>query len=120
MKFLWTTLQVKDIQKSLDFYQGVIGLKLKQRHSAGAEVEMAFLGEGETQVELICNKSALQETSGNGVSVGFQVDSLDETMMTVKLKGISISREIHQPNPHVKFFFVEDPDGYQIQFVELM
>ncbi|HBE76529.1 MAG TPA: glyoxalase, partial [Firmicutes bacterium] len=25
-----------------------------------------------------------------------------------------------QPNPHIKFFFVKDPDGFSVQFVENM
>jgi len=119
MKFLWTTLQVKDMAASLDFYQGFVGLKLNQRHLAGPEVEMAFLGEGDTQVELICSKSISHETGGKGISIGFRVDSLEEILKNVSQKGILITREIYQPNPHVRFFFVEDPDGYQVQFVEL-
>ena len=36
------------------------------------------------------------------------------------LNGITVTKEIFIPNPHVKFFFVNDPNGFQVQFVEQM
>jgi len=39
-------------------------------------------------------------------------------MEIVKEKGIDIESGPIQPNPQTKFFFVLDPNGYRIQFVE--
>jgi len=55
MKFCWTTIHVKDMDKSLAFYQEIVGLPLVRRAQASPEMELAFLGSGETQVELICD-----------------------------------------------------------------
>lgn len=120
MKFLWTTLQVRDLEESLAFYQDLIGLGLNQRHMAGPGIEMAFLGQGDTQIELICNKNNKAYNGGEGISIGFKVESLDETMKIVNEKGIAVTKGVYQPNPHVKFFFVNDPNGFEIQFVEQM
>lgn len=118
MKFLWTTLQAKDLNESVAFYQDLIGLKLNQRHVAGPGIEMAFLGEGDTQIELICNKNNKEEVLGKGITMGFKVVSLEDTMKIVKEQGILVTKEIIKPTPYVKFFFVKDPNGFDIQFVE--
>ncbi|MBK5246477.1 MAG: VOC family protein [Peptostreptococcaceae bacterium] len=120
MKFLWTTLQVRDMDKSLSFYQEIVGLKLNHRQLAGPGIEMAFLGEGDTQIELICNKNNSKAFNGEGITIGFKVDSLEETMKIIREKGIIVTKEIFIPNPHVKFFFVNDPNSFQVQFVEQM
>lgn len=120
MKFLWTTLQVRDLDESISFYQDIIGLKLNQRHIAGLGLEMAFLGEGDTQIELICNKNNYAASDGKGVTIGFKVESVEETLKTVMEKGIHVTKGIMKPNPYVKFFHVKDPNGYEVQFVEQM
>lgn len=55
---------------------------------------------------------------GESISMGFQVDSVDEMMDFVKKRGIEIHSGPFQPNPHTRFFFVLDPDGLKVQFVE--
>jgi lactoylglutathione lyase len=83
-------------------------------------VEICFLGEGETKVELIYNPN--QKASGHveGISLGFEVESVDEKIKFIKGKGMEIAGGPVQPNPHIKFFFVKDPNGVNIQFVENM
>ncbi len=55
---------------------------------------------------------------GKDISLGFAVDSVDEMMAFVKEKGIAIHSCPFEPSPHVKFFYVLDPNGLKIQFLE--
>ena len=57
MKFCWTTINVTSMEESLAFYQEIVGLPLMRRFPAGPGMEIAFLGDGETQVELIASAS---------------------------------------------------------------
>ncbi|MGI6175526.1 MAG: VOC family protein [Christensenellales bacterium] len=118
MKFCWSTLMVRDLDESLKFYQEIVGLRLVNRFAAGSGVEIAFLGEGETKIELLCNDAHTDIQIGEDISWGFEVDSLDECMAFVKEKGIHIQSGPFQPNPHTRFFYVKDPNGLKIQFVE--
>jgi lactoylglutathione lyase len=120
MKFCWSTLAVKNMEESLKFYQEIVGLTVDKRFNAGPGMEIAFLGDGETKVELICNENVKEVNVGQDISWGFEVKSLDEMMTLAKEKGINILTGPIQPNPHVKFFFVTDPNGFKIQFVENM
>jgi lactoylglutathione lyase len=120
MKFCWSTLRVKNMEESLEFYQGIVGLSVDRRFKAGPATEIVFLGDGETKVELICDENNKDVNVGQDISWGFEVKSVDEMLSLVKEKGITVLSEPVQPNPHVKFFFVSDPNGFKIQFVENM
>lgn len=117
MKFCWCTISVKDLDVSVRFYQEIIGLKLSNRFKADQDIEIAFLGEGETQVELISDSKDKTQI-GSGISLGFEVESVDEMMNFVKEKGIEIYSGPFKPNPHITYFFVKDPNGLKVQFVE--
>lgn len=118
MKNLWTTITVKNMDDSIKFYNDVLGLELNKRYSPMEGMEIAFLGSGETKFELIFNEAIKEIIYKGMVSTGFQVDSVAETSKRLKEMNYKISDIIH-PVPHIKFFFVEDPNGYKIQLVEL-
>jgi len=120
MKFCWSTLRVKNLEESLRFYTEIIGLKTEKRFAAGPDTEIAFLGNGETKVELIHHKNGEAIDVGSDISWGFEVKSLDNMIQLVKDKGINIISGPVQPNPHIRFFFISDPNGMKIQLVENM
>lgn len=118
MSFCHVTLTVKDLDASIRFYTEVAGLPVDKRYQAGPDTEIAFLGAGDTKVELICSKNQPDAIIGNGVSIGFKVDSVPQKLESLKGSGITVLSDIIQPNPHVRFFFVADPGGYRVQFIE--
>jgi lactoylglutathione lyase len=119
MRYSWTTIMVKDLEKSIAFYRDIVGLPVNRRFQAGPSGEIAFLGEGETQVELIARPGDTS-VAGNAISLGFAVDSLDEAMRFLAEHGIGLESGPIQPNDHIKFIYVLDPDGVRIQFSQSM
>jgi len=119
MKFCFSTLTVKNMEESLKFYQEIVGLNITRRFKSGPGVEIAFLGEGETKIELICNSAKQEINAGKDISWGFEADSLEKTMDFLKEKGYEFSGPF-QPNPNIKFIYTLDPNGMKIQFVENM
>lgn len=118
MKFCWTTLYVKSMEESLKFYEEIVGLKVVQRFNAGPDMEIVFLGEGETQFELIYDRSKEDISVGLDISVGFEINSIEEMISLLEEKNIPIYSEVVQPNPNTRFFHVLDPNGLKVQFVE--
>jgi lactoylglutathione lyase len=117
MKFCWSTLLVKNMEESLAFYTEIIGLEISTRFNAMPGLEIAFLGSGDTLIELVCNAEARNAVVGDAVSWGFDVDSLDDALKMVREKGIPIhSGPVVHPN--VKYFFILDPNGMKIQLKE--
>lgn len=120
MKFLWTTLHVKDMEDSLKFYRDIVGLPVIRSMKPNPEMEIVFLGKGETQVELISdNINGNQGTVGN-ISLGFDCCSLDEISKVLAENGINIHKGPYKPNPNIQFLYVLDPDGFKVQFVEII
>jgi lactoylglutathione lyase len=117
MNFCWSTLRVKNLDESIKFYTEVIELEVVNSFKTGT-VEIAFLGKGETKIELICIDESDDINIGNDISWGFEVKSLDNALAVMKEKGIEIDSEPIQPNPYVRYFFVKDPNGMSIQLVE--
>jgi lactoylglutathione lyase len=118
MKFCWSTLMVNNLEESLKFYQDIVGLSLDRRFKAGPEVEIAFLGDGETKLELICNEKSKGVNIGQDISLGFEIESVNGMMEYLKGKGVDILSGPFQPNPHIKFFYLLDPNGLKVQLVE--
>lgn len=66
------------MEESLKFYEEVVGLKLDRRFKAGPTMDIAFLGDGETKLELICDENKTEINVGKDISWGFEVKSVDE------------------------------------------
>lgn len=118
MKFAHVTIMVKDLEESLMFYQEIVNLPLVNRFPAGPGVEIVFLGEGETLVELIYNENNKDVSFTQDISLGFSVESIEDMMSYVQEKGLTIHSGPFQPNPNTKFFYVLDPNGVKIQFIQ--
>lgn len=119
MQFCWVTLKVSNLEKSLEFYHGLLGLPIAERFSGGGGAKIVMLGdEDQPKVELIQTGEGEQERPGAGVSVGFQTQSLSQSMKELAEAGVSVKRGPISPGPDIRFFFVDDPDGYEVQLVE--
>jgi len=118
MNFCWSTLRVRDLDESLKFYTDIVGLEVVNRFKGGPGIEIAFLGSRETKIELLCDGENRDSDVGRDISWGFEVESLDQALALVKEKGIKVDSGPIQPNPHVRFFFLKDPNGMRIQIVE--
>ena len=118
MNYCWTTFYVKDLQRSVSFYQEVLGLEIRSKFHTGDATEIVMLGkENATLVELVCNQKLVVSTSC--LSMGFEVEgTLEETMEQLKQKGIPVIRGPISPVPSMNFLFIKDPDGVEIQLVQ--
>jgi lactoylglutathione lyase len=125
-RMLHTMLRVFDLDKSLDFYSRLMGMKvLRKREVPDGKYTLAFVGYGEesdsTVIELTYNwgqEKPYEIGSGFGhLAIG--VPDVYGTCEKLGKEGVKITRA---PGP-VKFgttviAFVEDPDGYKIELIE--
>lgn len=119
MNFCWVTLLVKNFEDSLSFYHGTLGLPVSSKHS-GNGVEMAMLGEeSQPKIELLQSANGRDEAFHSDISVGIAVESLESTMEYLESKQIPVIRGPISPNPNTRFIFIKDPDGYEVQLVEM-
>lgn len=119
MKYLWTTINVKNLDESIAFYSDLLDLKVMQRFPAG-QGEIAFMGNGidnETLVELFADTNKNHVNFCEYISIGFAVDSIEIMLDTVNTKNIPIHNEPFE-TPAFKFFTIKDPNGLNVQFFQ--
>ena len=119
MYLCWVSLHVKDMEESLAFYHDTLGLPIAKRFEVGHGIQIAMLGESKkTMIELIADGMIQQTEQQMGISIGFQVVSLDDSINNVERHGFPIRRGPISPLPGIRFCFLHDPNGFEIQLVE--
>lgn len=124
MRILHTMLRVSDLNRSLDFYTNVLGMKLlRQQDYPAGEFTLAFVGfgdESETAVlELTYNWGEHQYDLGDGYGhIAIEVDDVYAAAERIRAKGGKILREPGPMNAGDTIIaFVADPDGYPIELI---
>ena len=118
-------IRVGDLERSIGFYTKVLGMKLLRRADyPGGRFTNAFVGyddESRTAVlELTHNWDVGSYDMGSGFGhVAIEVDDAYQTCAAVRQQGGKVTREAG-PMKHgsTVIAFVEDPDGYKIEFVQ--
>ncbi len=125
MRMLHTMLRVGNLEKSLDFYCNVLGMKLlRKKDYPDGKFTLAFVGYGEesdsTVIELTYNWGVENYTLGDAFGhIALGVDDIYATCAEIKAKGGKVTRE-PGPMKHgtTVIAFVEDPNGYKIELIQ--
>ncbi len=125
MRLLHTMLRVGNLERSLDFYTHVLGMRLlRQKDYPSGRFTLAFVGyEDEdkgTVLELTHNWDTESYDLGDAYGhIAVQVEDAAAACDMVRSKGGTVTREAG-PMKHggSVIAFVQDPDGYKIEFIE--
>lgn len=125
MRILHTMLRVGNLDRSLDFYTNVLGMRvLRKKDYPDGKFTLAFVGyqdEADGAVlELTHNWDTEHYDLGNAYGhVAIEVDDAYAACERVKAKGGQVVREAG-PMKHgtTVIAFVQDPDGYKIEFIQ--
>jgi lactoylglutathione lyase len=125
MRFLHTMLRVGDLQRSIDFYTNVLGMKLlRTSDNPEYKYKLAFLGYGSNpehaELELTYNYGTDSYDMGTAYGhIAISAEDIYATCDAVRAAGGNITRE---PGPvkggSTVIAFVTDPDGYKIEFIQ--
>ncbi|MFC0180534.1 lactoylglutathione lyase [Thorsellia kenyensis] len=125
MRLLHTMIRVGDLQKSIDFYTQILGMKLL-RTSENPEYKytLAFVGYADESeqavIELTYNWGVSSYDLGNAYGhIALGVDDVAETCTQIKAQGGKVTREAGPVKGGTTIIaFVEDPDGYKIELIQ--
>ena len=125
MRILHTMLRVGDLDKSLAFYIEVLGMKLLRRTDyPEGKFTLAFVGyrdeSADAVIELTHNWGVKKYEIGTGYGhIAIEMDDAYKACALVKQRGGKVVREAG-PMKHgsTVIAFVEDPDGYRIEFIQ--
>ncbi len=123
-KIIHTMIRVLDLDRSIDFYRKALGLEVS--HELDFEdFALVYLRnpENDVELELTLNKGREEPyTHGNGYGhIAVCVENLANEYARFRELGLK-PRDIveFKPDDHLlaRFFFVTDPDGYEIEVLE--
>ncbi len=117
MRMGHVTIRTKFFPEEIAFYQDIVGLKIvRDLREKGSDIVFLADNEAGTRIEVIENKEA--GSSGNDhLSIGFHTQDIEKLRDDLQNKGLNVS-QITSPAPAVRFFFVTDPAGVRVQFLE--
>ncbi|MEI6328847.1 MAG: lactoylglutathione lyase [Pseudanabaena sp. ELA645] len=126
MRVLHTMIRVGDLERSLDFYSNVLGMKiLRRKDYETGRFTLAFVGYGDESsnavIELTHNWDTDHYEIGTGYGhIALGMENIYTACEAIRAKGGKISRE-PGPMKHgtTEIAFVEDPDGYKIELIQL-
>jgi lactoylglutathione lyase len=125
MRLLHTMLRVGDLQRAIDFYTRVLGMKLlRTTERPEQKYSLAFVGYGSNpdhaEIELTYNHGVDHYELGTAYGhIALGVDDAYATCEKIRAAGGKITRE---PGPvqggATVIAFVTDPDGYKIELIQ--
>lgn len=114
MIFSLTTLYVQDMEKSLSFYNGLLGLPIVRKQLLPNGQTLLFMGmQGQPLLELIPSEQAV---SYSGFSIGFNVEDLPSLRQRLAASGYAIKREF-SPDDTTILCFLNGPNGEEIELI---
>jgi lactoylglutathione lyase len=117
-------IRVLDEARSIDFYRTAFGLEIADRFDFETFTLVYLRGkESEFEVELTINKGRAEpyELGTAYGHIAFAVDDLEVEHARFKAAGLAprdIKEFMRDGALLAKFFFVADPDGYQIEVLQ--
>jgi lactoylglutathione lyase len=129
MRLLHTMLRVGNLQRSIDFYTKVLGMKLlRTTERPEQKYDLAFLGYGSNpehaEIELTYNHGVDRYELGSAFGhLAIGVPDVAATCEAVRSKAQSLGGAITREAGPVKggttvIAFIADPDGYKIELIQ--
>lgn len=116
-RFAHNNLNVRDLERSVAFYQKALGLTVTQRYqSPDGSFQLVYLSDGSTshllELTWLRNRAEPYNLGDNEFHLAFAVDDFEG------------ARRLHQEmgcicfdNPDMGIYFIEDPDGYWLEVI---
>jgi lactoylglutathione lyase len=112
-------IRVKDLDLTLEFYTGFIGLREVRRKEIGSEAMLVFLADEAEDylIELTVNRGRTDYELGDQFGhLAFFTDDLEQVVGEVERRGWNYRRS--RPEMSSKYIFVKDPNGYDVEILQ--
>ncbi|CAM5611263.1 VOC family protein [Bacillus safensis] len=122
MKMKYTILYVNDVESSIHFYQQVLGFPIKLRVESYVEFDTGDVTLSINSRQDVKEALGLPVPEANQAShtfeIGFVVDDVEQTIASMKEKGVSIIKEPAKKPWGQTVAYVSDPDGHFIEICD--
>lgn len=118
MKLAHTMIRVRDLDRSIAFYTGFLGMRETRRKDLGDAVLVFLADDDESHyVELTYNTDGRDYDLGDQFGhLAFTTDDLESVVADVEERGWPYRR--NRPDTGSRYIFIKDPDGYDIEILQ--
>ena len=119
-KYLHTRFRVSNMDKSISFYQDILGMEVLEQKTSPRGSKLVFLKFPGMDCELeLCSfpDSGSVHVPEDLVHLAFEVDDLEMCIEKINASGVPITEGPLESSNGTKFIFTEDPDKYEIELM---
>jgi lactoylglutathione lyase len=123
MRLLHTSITVKDMESTIDFYTKNLGLKLlRRREIPENNAEIAFLGYvgGSHEIELTYWRNKKDYVEGDQLDhFAFEVEDIESKLGEMRKVGVEVAKDVYTlKDGKRRIAFIKDPNGIWIELIE--
>ena len=122
-KLLHTRMRVKDIERSVRFYEQALGLRVSRRHTSPRGAQLVFLAtpNSEEEIELCQMPAGVAEpvkVQADLMHLAFEVADLEAFAAELSRKGFALSDGPTKTSSGSVIAFIDAPEGYEVELIQ--
>ena len=120
-KLLHTRMRVNDLERTVKFYEEVLGLKVARRHTSPRGAQLAFLQTPNSDEEIeLCQlpNSPSVQVQPDLMHLAFAVDDLAAFAAELEQKGHKLSDGPTRTGSGSLIAFIDAPEGYEVELIQ--
>ena len=120
-KLLHTRYRVTDLDKTIHFYEKVMGFEIAERVTSGRGSELVYFNipGGHEQIEICKYDSSGPVMVGPDLThLGFEVEDIEAFAKHAESLGYPLSDGPHKASDGFTFAFIDAPEGYEVELLQ--
>lgn len=121
-KLLHTRMRLNDLDRSVEFYEQALGLKVTRRHTSPRGAQLAFIATPNSEEEIeLCQMPPGAEpvkVQSDLMHLAFEVDDLEKFAADLVKKGFALSDGPTKTGSGSIIAFIDAPEGYEVELIQ--
>jgi lactoylglutathione lyase len=121
MKLLHTRMRVNDLERTVKFYEEILGLRVGRRHTSPRGAQLAFIRTPNSDEEIeLCQlpDSPPVQVQPDLMHLAFEVEDLGKFAAEIAKKGQKLSDGPTKTSSGSVIGFLDAPEGYEIELIQ--
>ena len=120
-KLLHTRMRVNDLERTVKFYEDVLGLKVGRRHTSPRGAQLAFIRTPNSDEEIeICQlpDAPSVQVQPDLMHLAFEVDDIGKFAARIEKLGYKLSEGPTRTASGSVIAFIDAPEGYEVELIQ--